>query len=100
MKQEIENKITSLRREFPFLSRENNDYIFNAVAIQTLFYKNPSYPLEAGNLKDMIVDGKGDGGIDCFIEQSVESLFLIILRINIKILICLKHQSLDWQVFI
>lgn len=83
MKQEIENKMTFLRREFPFLSREDNDYIFNAVAIQTIFYKNPSYPLEARNLKAMIVDGKGDGGIDCILND-IESDYGDIIFIQCK----------------
>lgn len=91
MKQEIENKIKSLRKEFPFLSKESNDYIFNAVAIQTLFYKNPSYPLEAGYLKDMIVDGKGDGGIDCILND-VESDYSDIVFIQ-----CKYYESLPFE---
>ena len=84
MKQEIANKINSLRREFPFLSKEDDDFIFNALAIQTLFYKNPSYPLEAGNLKEMIVDGKGDGGIDCILND-LESDYSDIVFVQCKL---------------
>ena len=91
MKQEIENKISSLRREYTFLSRETNDYIFNAVAIQTLFYKNPSYPLDANSLSEMIVDGKGDGGIDCILND-VESDYGDMIFIQ-----CKYHESLPFE---
>lgn len=69
MKIEITNKIASLRKEFPSIQKEEDDYIFNALVIQTFFYKNPSYPLDSKMLSEMIVDGKGDGGIDCILND-------------------------------
>ncbi len=79
MKQEIINKIDSLRKEFPFLMKEKDYYIFNAVAVQTIFYKNPSHPLEASHLEKIIVDGKMDGGIDCILTDEDSDFSDIIL---------------------
>lgn len=69
MRSEIQNKIESLRKEFQFLAKKDADYIFNAVAVQTIFYKNPSNTLEPGTLKKIIVDGVHDGGIDCILTD-------------------------------
>ncbi len=81
MKQEILNKIDSLRREYPFLMKEKDHYIFNAVIVQTFFYKNPSHPLEENSLKKMIVDGKMDGGIDCiFTDEDSDFRDMILLQ--------------------
>ena len=51
------------------MAKKDDDYIFNAVAVQTLFYKNPNNILEASNLQKMIVDGSNDGGIDCILND-------------------------------
>ena len=69
MKKEIENKINSLRKEFPFLAKKDDNYILNAVAVQTIFYKNPNNSLETGTLEKIIVDGTKDGGIDCILND-------------------------------
>lgn len=69
MRKEIETKIESLRREFPLLSKKSADYIFNALVVQTLFFKNPANTLEQGNLQKIIVDGQKDGGIDCILND-------------------------------
>ena len=69
MRKEIETKIESLRREFPLLSKQSADYIFNALVVQTLFFKNPANTLEQGNWQKIIVDGQKDGGIDCILND-------------------------------
>ena len=69
MGNEIMNKIDSLRKEYPFLAKKDADYIFNAVAVQTLFYKNPAHNLDAAVLQKIIVDGTHDGGIDCILTD-------------------------------
>ena len=69
MKKEIEDKINSLRREFSFLAKKDSNYIFNAVAVQTIFYKNPNNSLDSSLLQKIIVDGTNDGGIDCILND-------------------------------
>lgn len=80
---EIKQKIESLRREYPFLSREKDDYILNALITQTIFFKSPSHILTENLLKDIIVDGRCDGGIDCILTD-LESDFGDIVFVQSK----------------
>lgn len=69
MEKEIINKLDSLRQEYSFLAKKDNSYILNACVTQVLFYKNPSNILGENDLKNIIVDGTNDGGIDCILND-------------------------------
>lgn len=86
---EIANKLDSLRKEFPFLKKSTDDYVLNALCTQTMYYKNPSNPLDENTLQDIIVDGKNDCGIDCILndtDAAKDSKDLVLLQ-------CKNHSS-------
>lgn len=75
----IENKISSMKEQYPILRDKTNDYVFNALVIKSMYYKNPSLEISGNDFEEMIVDGVSDGGVDVLLaDPSSETLDLII----------------------
>lgn len=67
MKEKIKEKLNFLKAHYSFLSRENDDYIFNALCSIILFYRCQADLPDTQEMKRIIVDGTNDGGIDCIL---------------------------------
>lgn len=75
----ISQKIEALKGQYQSLQDKKNDYVFNALAVKSTFYKNPAYELIDNDLENIIVDGRADGGADILlIDPNSESSDLII----------------------
>ena len=75
----ITNKIHSIKEEFPCLNGKKDDFAFSALVVKSTYYKNPSLTLTDGEVKEMIVDGGYDGGVDFILtDPNSETSDLII----------------------
>lgn len=75
----ITTKIKALKEQYPILHDKTNDYVFNALVVKSMFYKNPAYEINGNDFDDIIVDGHGDGGVDVLLaDPSSETSDLII----------------------
>ena len=75
----ISDRITSLKRSREYLRNKSDDYVFSVLAVQSVYYKNPSYRFEKDDIEGMVVDGQYDGGVDVLLSDpsSEESDLLI-----------------------
>jgi AIPR protein. len=55
--------------EYRNFAGEGDNYIFNAVAARSIFFKDPSHALGGNDLADIVVDGPNDNGIDCILTD-------------------------------
>lgn len=75
----ITNKINALREQYSSLRDKSDDYVFNALVVKSMFYKNPAYEISSNDFDDIIVDGHADGGVDVLLtDPGSESSDLII----------------------
>ncbi|MBD5626542.1 MAG: hypothetical protein HDQ90_03455, partial [Desulfovibrio sp.] len=76
----IKNRIYNFKKDYPYLQNKSDDYVFSAVALQAIFYQNPSLQFSDQQITADITDGKNDGGIDVlFLDpNSEEALDLVI----------------------
>lgn len=75
----IMNKIKALKEQFSSLRDKSDDYVFNALVVKSMFYKNPAYEITGNDFDDIIVDGHADGGVDILLDDpSSETSDLII----------------------
>ena len=75
----IISKIKSIKKTFPSLRDKSDDYVFNALVVKSMFYKNPAYEITGNDFDDIIVDGHADGGVDILLDDpSSETSDLII----------------------
>lgn len=75
----ITNKIKSLKAQYASLRDKQDDYVFNALVVKSMFYKNPAYEITEKEFDDIIVDGRADGGADVLLaDPSSETSDLII----------------------
>ena len=65
----IETKIKALKTSSVFLRNKSNDFVFSALCVKTLFFKNPSLKLNDNDFDEMIVDGPCDGGVDILLTD-------------------------------
>ena len=65
----ISTKINALKDQYPVLRDKSDDYVFNALVVKSMFYKNPSYEVTGNDFDDIIVDGHGDGGADVLLAD-------------------------------
>lgn len=65
----ITTKIQTLKTQYPSLRDKNDDYVFNALVVKSMFYKNPAYELTDSDFDEIIVDGTGDGGADVLLAD-------------------------------
>lgn len=63
----IKDKIDCLKDSFPTLRQKRDDYTFSALCVKNDYYKNPSLDFNENTIKDMIVDGPMDGGVDAML---------------------------------
>lgn len=75
----ITNKIKAMKDQYHSLRDKSNDYVFNALVVKSMFYKNPAYEITGSDFDDIIVDGHADGGVDILLDDpSSETSDLII----------------------
>ncbi len=75
----IKTKVDALKKQYTNLLEKSDDYVFNALVVKAVFYKNPAYEVTGKDLDDIIVDGHGDGGVDVLLaDPSSETSDLII----------------------
>ena len=60
----IQQKVSAIKSQYPFLRTKSDDYAFSAVCIKNSIYKNPALHLAEDTLRSAIVDGSYDGGAD------------------------------------
>ena len=65
----IISKINSIKGQYPSLRDKENDYVFNALVVKSMFYKNPSNEVTENELNNIIVDGHKDGGADILLTD-------------------------------
>lgn len=65
----IQNKIHSFKETYPSFGDKTDDFVFSAVCVKGHLYKNPALCLNEQDLKEMIVDGQGDGGVDILLTD-------------------------------
>ena len=51
------------------LLNKSDDYAFSALCIDSVFYQNPSFILNNGEIQTMVVDGVNDSGIDIILRD-------------------------------
>ena len=64
----IINKINSIKAQYPSL-KGTNDYLFNALVVKSMFYKNPANEVTENDFDDIIVDRRSDGGVDILLTD-------------------------------
>lgn len=75
----ITNKIKAMKDQYHSLRDKSNDYVFNALVVKSMFYKNPAYEITESDFDEIIVDGHADGGVDILLDDpSSETSDLII----------------------
>ena len=65
----IKDKIHAIKEEFPCLNDKSDDYAFSALVVKATYYKNPALTLNESDVKDIIVDGQYDGGVDFLLSD-------------------------------
>ncbi len=65
----IIRKINSIKGQYPSLRDKPNNYVFNALVVKSMFYKNPSNEVTENDFDDIIVDGHKDGGVDILLAD-------------------------------
>lgn len=65
----ILNKIHAMKEQFPSFRDKSDDYVFNALVVKSLLYKNPSYTISDSDFDEIIVDGHADGGVDILLDD-------------------------------
>lgn len=60
----IKDQIDVLRNAIPFLRDKSDSYVFSALCIKSDYYKNPNYVFGEKEIREMMVDGSNDGGVD------------------------------------
>ncbi|MCR4998022.1 MAG: hypothetical protein K6A61_12090 [Butyrivibrio sp.] len=75
----ITGKINVLKEQYPSLRTKSDDYVFNALVVKSMFYKNPAYEITGNDFEEIIVDGHADGGVDVLLaDPTSETSDLII----------------------
>ena len=65
----INDKIKAMKDTYPSLRNKPNDYVFSALCVKSIFYKNPALILNESDFGDIIVDGQYDGGVDILLSD-------------------------------
>lgn len=65
----IKNKIKAMKDQYHSLRDKSDDYVFNALVVKSMFYKNPAYEITGSDFNDIIVDGHADGGVDILLDD-------------------------------
>ncbi len=65
----ITDKIKALKDTYPTLRSKTDEYAFSALCVKSNFYKNPALILNENDLKDIVVDGQYDGGVDILLND-------------------------------
>ncbi len=77
----ISDKIHSLKETSTYLKNKSDNYAFSALAVKAMFYKNPALSFDDTTIKNIIVDGQYDGGIDALLsDPSSETSDLVIVQ--------------------
>lgn len=75
----IKDKIKAMKEQSYSLRDKSDDFVFNALTVKSMFYKNPSFEITESDFDDIIVDGHSDGGVDILLsDPSSETSDLII----------------------
>ena len=76
----IKTKIQQLKESNPSLREKTDDYVFSILCVKSNFYKNPSLTFNEQMMRDTVVDGCNDGGVDALLTDpnSDESDFVIV----------------------
>ncbi len=75
----ITGKINALKEQYSGLRAKSDDYVFNALVVKSMFYKNPAYEITGNDFDEIIVDGHADGGVDVLLaDPTSETSDLII----------------------
>ena len=65
----IINKINSIKHQYPSLQDKPNNYVFNALVVKSMFYKNPANEVTENDFNDIIIDSHADGGADILLND-------------------------------
>lgn len=65
----ILDKIKIMKSKYYCLKDKSDNYVFSAVCLNSNFYKNPSLQITEEIIKDSIVDGVSDGGVDILLSD-------------------------------
>ena len=77
----IEEKLLNFKKNYSFLNKKEDHYAFTGLAIKANLYKSPSLNLTEIDLKNMMVDGAYDGGVDALlIDPNSETSDLVICQ--------------------
>ncbi len=63
----ITRKLQSLKSGSTFLKTKEDPFAFTALCVKSNFYKNPSLIFNDETIKDFLVDGVSDGGVDAIL---------------------------------
>ena len=64
----VEN-IKSIKNIYPSLRNRLDEYVFSALCVKSIFYKNPALILDDSDIEEIIVDSRGDGGVDILLSD-------------------------------
>lgn len=65
----IINKINAIKHQYPSLQDKPNNYVFNALVVKSMFYKNPANEVTENDFNDIIIDSHADGGADILLND-------------------------------
>lgn len=65
----ISSKIKALKESFHSLRNESEEHTFAVLCVKANLYKNPSLSFTDGVIENILVDSKGDGGIDALLTD-------------------------------
>lgn len=65
----INNKIKAMKEQFYSLRDKPDHYVFNALVVKSMFYKNPALEINDNDFEEIIIDGHSDGGVDILLND-------------------------------
>lgn len=81
MDQIILDELGIFSQKFTFFRGKAEHYVFNSLCVKAIFYKNPSFSLDEDVLKQIVVDGGNDQGLDCILtDESSDYKDLILVQ--------------------
>ncbi|MFA5283817.1 MAG: AIPR family protein [Bacilli bacterium] len=91
MNQIIKDELEIFIKKFTFFRGKTDHYVFNALCAKAIFYKNPSFSLDEESLKQIVVDGANDQGLDCILtDESSDYKDLILMQ-------CKYYESISLE---
>ena len=80
-REKIASKVKAMKTDYPSLRGKSDEYVFSALCVKAHLFKNPAFVLDDSDFDEIIVDSKGDGGVDILVtDPNSENSDLVIAQ--------------------